>query len=126
MRTGDLLWRKEFPGSVEAPPVGFLRQIYVPMNDRLIVLDSDGPLRHEAPLPGRSRAAALSVDHVFVPTREGIQTFLLDPQQGSAFDGTIEYAAPSWWTRSGLAIAQDGTVYVSTPDGFVHAYGTAP
>jgi outer membrane protein assembly factor BamB len=125
VRTGTQFWTQDFDKAVQSSPVAFLRQIYVVMEDKLIVLDSDGTPLHEVPLQGIGRGAALSLDHVHVATSAGLHTFRLNPQQASSFDGTIaDTGAPS--ARSVPALAQNGTLYVSTPNGFIHAYGPGP
>jgi outer membrane protein assembly factor BamB len=122
VRTGTQLWSRNVGKGVQAPPVAFLRQIYLVTEDKLIVLDSDGTPLHEVPLQGVGGAAALSLGHVHVATSAGIHTFRLNPQQVSSFDGTIGGTGGSS-ARSLPALAQDGTLYVSTPSGFIHAYG---
>jgi hypothetical protein len=117
-----LFWEHDFDVAVQSPPVAFLRQIYLVMATKLIVLDSDGTLLQEVPLQGLGQSAALSLDVVHVATTAGIHTFRLDPQQGSNFDGSIASTTDAVWAVSGLAIAEVGTLYVSTPDGFIHAY----
>jgi outer membrane protein assembly factor BamB len=122
VQTGALFWEHDFDVAVQSPPVAFLRQIYLVMANKLIVLDSDGTLLQEVPLQGLGQSAALSLDVVHVATTAGIHTFRLDPQQGSNFDGSIASTTDAVWAVSGLAIAEVGTLYVSTPDGFIHAY----
>jgi outer membrane protein assembly factor BamB len=124
--TGGQFWKSELGGSVQAPVVAFLRQIYVPMWERLLVLDSDGTTISETPLRGFPTMAALSLNRVYVTTSEGIHSFALDPRQGSTFEALTTGMRIGAAMQSGLAIAQDGTVYVSTPNGFVHAFGQAP
>ena len=126
VQTGALFWKLDFDKGVQAPPVAFLRQIYLVLEDKLIVLDSASTLLHEVHLRGRGQGAALSLDHVYVATDAGIETFPLDPLQFRTFDGSIAGTASTWWATSGLALAKDGTLYVSTPDGYLHAYGQAP
>ncbi|HKZ08276.1 MAG TPA: PQQ-binding-like beta-propeller repeat protein [Methylomirabilota bacterium] len=122
VRTGVQLWERDLDAAVRWAPVAFLRQIYVVTSDRLVVLDSDGTPSHEAPLQGTGHAAALSLEHVHVTTSAGVHTFRLDPRQGSSFDGTIADPGVTWPARAIPALAQDGTLYVSTPNGFLHAY----
>jgi outer membrane protein assembly factor BamB len=122
VRTGVQLWKRDLDEAVRWAPVASLRQIYVVTSDTLAVLDSDGTPLHEVPLQGIGHAAALSLEHVHVTTSAGIHTFRLDPQQGSSFDGTIADTGVTWPGRSVPALAQDGTLYVSTPGGSLHAY----
>jgi outer membrane protein assembly factor BamB len=122
--TGAEFWKVDFDRAVQAPPVAFLRQIYLVMEDRLIVLDSDGSLLHNVPFRGYGQMAALSLGYVYVATTAGIYTFRLNPEQGSTFDGSSASPGGVWvWEASGLALAGGGTLYVSTPDGSLHAYG---
>jgi hypothetical protein len=108
---------------VQAPPVGFVRQIYVARFGSLSVLDSDGTPRSETPLQGFASMAALSLNHVYVVTSEGIHSFALDPAQPSTFDPLTTGLLPNAQLQAGLAIGRDGTIYVSTPSGQLHAYG---
>ncbi len=121
--TGQQLWAHESGQSVQAPPVGFLRQIYVARWASLSVLDSDGTPISETPLQGFGSMAALSLDHVYVVTSEGIHSFALDPTQPSTFDALTTGMLPDMQVQAGLAIGRDGTIYVSTPSGQLHAYG---
>lgn len=122
VRTGTLFWSRDIGNGVQGPPVAFLRQIYLVTEDKLIVLDSDGTPLHEVSIQGIGGAAALALEHVHVGTSAGIHTFRLNPQQVSSFDGTIGGASGAA-TRSSPALARDGTLYVSTSSGFIHAYG---
>ena len=122
-KTGQQFWKTELRGSVRAPPVAFLRQIYVVLLNRLSVLDSDGSIISETPLTGSGRMAALSLNRVYVATTEGIHTFALNPADGANFDPLPTTMPANKDLQAGLAIAQDGTIYVSTPDGFLNAYG---
>jgi outer membrane protein assembly factor BamB len=125
VRTGAQFWKRDLDGGVQSTPVAFLRQIYVVTRNKLVVLDSDGTPLHEMPLQGVGRAAALALEHVHVATNAGVHSFLLNPQQGASFDGTIaDTGATS--ARSVPALARDGTLYVSTPAGFIHAYRPGP
>jgi outer membrane protein assembly factor BamB len=122
VQTGTELWKQSLFGTAQSAPVAYLRQIYVVTELRLTVLDSDGTVLQQVPLQGSGRAAALSLKHVHVTTNAGLLTFRLDPQQGSSFDGTIADTGGSF-TRSTPTLAPNGTLYVSTPSGFIHAYG---
>lgn len=119
--SGVELWKQELESPVQAPPVAFLRQIYVVTADDLVVLDSDGDLMTKVPLRGTGQAAAMGLDFVYVTTTEGIHTVDLLGTEGFAFDGSV--VNDRRFGQVGLALGTDGTVYVSTPDGFLHAYG---
>jgi outer membrane protein assembly factor BamB len=121
--TGQPLWVHENGQSVQSPPVGSLRQIYVPRWASLTVLDSDGTPISDTPLQGYGSMAALSLDHVYVVTSEGVHSFALDPTQASTFEALTTGMQPDMQVQAGLAIGSDGTVYVSTPNGRLHAYG---
>jgi len=121
--TGEPLWFREQLGSVQAPPVAFLRQLYVVGWDRLTVLDSDGTTISTVPLEGIGSMAALSLNRVYVVSSAGIHSFALDPTQGSAFDPLATGIRERELVQAGIAIGRDGTVLVSTPRGWVYAYG---
>lgn len=123
LETGNLFWKVELNEAVKAPPVAFLRQIYLVTQGTLTVLDSDGAQLQQIAVKGTGEAAALSLDYVYVVTTEGIHTFRLNPADGSSFDGSIASTSALFWAVSGLALARDGTLYVSARDGFLHAYG---
>jgi outer membrane protein assembly factor BamB len=118
--TGKEIWSRNLDEYVTATPVAALRQIYVVADAKMAVLDSDGDLLSESPLQGFGRGAALSLDFVYVTTTSGVHTFALDPANGSAFDGSL--GNQPYLGAAVPALGEDGTLYVSTPDGFVHAY----
>lgn len=124
VRTGMQLWKRKLAKAVQSAPVGFLRQIYVVTEDKLIVLDSDGTPRHEVALRAVGRAAALALENVHVGSSAGIHSFTLNPQQASSFDGTIVGSGGAS-IRSIPALAANGRLYVSTSNGFVHAYAAS-
>ena len=66
--------------------------------------------------------AGLSLNRVYVATTEGIHTFALNPADGANFDPLPTTVPANAYLQAGLAIAQSGTIYVSMPDGFLHAY----
>jgi hypothetical protein len=121
VRTGALLWTQNVGSFVQCPPVGFVRQIYVATATEFVTLDSDGSIISRMPIRGIGGGAAMSKEFVYLATREGIHTFDLDPTEGFAFDGSIVDDSHVGVTTP--ALASDGTVYVTTPDGFLHAYG---
>ena len=125
LSTGNELWHQnpdlQFHGRVTCPPVVFLRQIYVPMSRVLMELDSNGRFVTTSPLRGGGQGAAMSLDFVYVATFQGIHTFNLNPDEGFTFDGSI--VDQPHLGLSFPALGEDGTVYVSTPAGFVHAFG---
>jgi outer membrane protein assembly factor BamB len=121
--SGQQLWVRESGQPVQSPPVGFVRQIYVARLGSLSVLDSDGTPLSETPLQGFASMAALSLDHVYVVTSAGIHSFALDPAQPSTFDPLTTGLLRDAQLQAGLAIGRDGTLYVSTPSGQLHAYG---
>ncbi len=121
--TGEELWRRDIGSDLVHPPLAALRQIYLTTDDdRFVILDSDGDLLSETPLKG-SGAAAMSLDHVFVASTEGMHTLSLDPADGFSFDSSI--ASEGHIGIAIPALGEDGTVYVATPDGFVHAYASS-
>ena len=124
LMSGEENWRQDVGDNIAHSPTGALRQIYVVTFDgRLVVLDSDGDRLSESRLQGSGRGAALSLDFVYVATDEGLHTFDLDPREGFVFDGSTNSS-----THAGAvipALGEDGTVYVATPDGFVHAYASS-
>jgi len=121
-RTGQQFWKADLRDPVRSTPVAFLRQIYVVLQNRLVVLDSDGSTISETPLTGYGRMAGLSLNRVYVATTEGIHTFALNPADGANFDPLPTTVSANAYLQAGLAIAQSGTIYVSMPDGFLHAY----
>ncbi len=124
LMSGEENWRRNVGDNLAHSPAGALRQIYlVTFDGRLIVLDSDGDFLSESRLQGSGRGAALSLDFVYVATDQGLHSFTLDPQEGFVFDGSTNSS-----THAGAvipALGEDGTVYVATPDGFVHAYASS-
>jgi outer membrane protein assembly factor BamB len=122
-KTGQEFWKAELRGDVTATPVAFLRQIYVVVQGGLVVLDSDGRTISTTPLTGHGRMAALSLNRVYVATTDGVHTFALNPVESASFDALPTTLPANKELQAGLAIAQDGTIYVSTPDGFLTAYG---
>lgn len=121
--TGAENWRTDIGDSLAHPPVAAIRQIYLSTFDgRLVVLDSDGDLLSESHLQGSGRGVALSLDFVYVGTPQGLHTFTLDPKDGFVFEGTIN--SSTHFGSVTPAIGEDGTVYVSTPNGFLHAYAS--
>jgi outer membrane protein assembly factor BamB len=122
VKTGTKLWEQDVEFGIRSAPVGFLRQIYLVMQHKLVVLDSDGAPLSEVAIRGLGQAAALSLDYLYVTTYDGIYTFNLDPPTGSTFDAAPA-STPTQMSVPGLAIAPDGTIYVTDPDGYLHAYG---
>ncbi len=120
--TGRKNWERKLEKAyfVDSTPAASLRQIYVPTQGGLFVLDSDGDVLSKSPLRGFGGGVALSLDFAYVTTREGVHTFELDPTEGFAFDGSIGTDTPIGDSLPSLG--EDGTLYVSTADGFVHAY----
>jgi outer membrane protein assembly factor BamB len=119
--TGTQLWKADMGYAVRWPPVAFLRQIYVVTEQSVVVLDSDGTVLHRAFPQGLGYAAAHSLEHVHVTTSAGLHTFGLNSLPTLGFDATT--ADTGTFVQSTPALAQNGTLYVSTPDGFIHAYG---
>lgn len=117
--TGALNWDHHDQYSISAPPVAFLRQIYVMAGQELVVLDSDGDEMSRVPLRGYGGGAAMSLDFVYVATSAGIHSFSLLPTTGYTFDGSI---ASGGYSATTPAIGADGTVYVSTAGGRLIAY----
>jgi outer membrane protein assembly factor BamB len=126
VKTGIELWKRDTHTEMSAPPVAFLRQIYVVMSRTLMVLDSDGTELYEVTLQGYGQGAALSLNHVYVTTDQGIHTFELDARQNASFDASTASDTRYGLAMPGIALAPDGTLYVSTPTGQVHAYGSPP
>jgi outer membrane protein assembly factor BamB len=123
---GQQLWTTELRGAVMATPVAYLRQIYVVLEHALVVLDSDGTVLSETPLNGAGRMAAHTLDRIYVATTVGVHTFPLNPTEGATFDSLPGGEPAHFRLRAGLAVAQDGTIYVSMPGGDLHAYGPRP
>lgn len=123
IQTGAELWDYEAENPVVGPPVAFLRQIYVPTSGELVTLDSDGAELSTIPLRGYGGGAALSRSFLYVATSAGIHTFGLDPSETFSFDGTI--ANDAFFSSTTPALADDGSVYVATPDGFLVAYSSS-
>lgn len=121
---GTFLWKTNVGEPVQAPPVAALRQIYVVTKNHLVVLDSDGDILSKTPLQGIGGGAALSLDFVYVMTTEGIHSFGLDPTNAQSFDGTILDGTHFGYTTPAIGI--DGTVYLSTPNGPLVAFGNQP
>lgn len=109
-------------GTIEAPPVAGLRQIYVPTSDSLLVLDNDGSLEsrtyYSTPLAG----AALGLDLVSFVNDTGAGSMSVDPGN-PALTGDSTIKNTTHFGGSVPAIGQDGTVYVAMPNGKLHAYG---
>jgi hypothetical protein len=62
--TGAEFWKVDFDRAMQAPPVAFLRQIYLVMEDKLIVLDSDGGVTERLHLSGPVSGIVVGlVDH---------------------------------------------------------------
>jgi outer membrane protein assembly factor BamB len=121
--TGQPLWSQSLVsgGAVQSTPVAAVRQIYVVTRGFLYQLDSDGSFLTTPRLLGVGQNAAISADYVYVTTDRGVHTYTLDPTQDfwfGALDGNRTSAGSSF-----PVLGQDGTVYVSSPDGFVQAYG---
>ncbi len=119
---GTFLWGHR--AVAQSPPVAALRHIYVVTPTRLRELDGNGKLVSAAPLQGEGGGVSLSLDFVYVMTSEGIHSIPFDPAKPSSFDGlTLDrthygYSVPT--------IAADGTIYFSSPNGFLTAYRNAP
>jgi len=115
---GHTLWSKN--GSpVIATPVAAVRQIYVPRTSGLDVLDSDGDFLTTVDASGTS--AAISLDFIYVADFGGIQTVAQFPSVG--FFRNASTAVGSGSRIPTPAISPDGTVYLTTPDGVLHAFG---
>lgn len=117
---GQVIWTHSVSEPVQTTPVAILRDIYIVTKNHLVILDSNGTELSRTPLVGIGQNAALSDDFVYVTTDQGVHTFALDPQQGFAFDSSIGSTRSAG--ASFPALGEDGTVYVSTPNGFLHSY----
>lgn len=106
VQTGARMWDYDAKEAVTATPASFGRQVYVVVNSRLDVLDSDGDLLHQYTMAGQSVASpALSADLAYVNATDGLYTFTFD----------LESFFRNGQVKGGLsspAIAKDGTVYV--------------
>lgn len=122
VRTGMKFWETQLDSFIRSPPVGLLRQIYVATGTEFVTLESDGSMVSAVSIRGAATGAAMSNSYVYVATREGIHTFDLDPTEGFAFDGSI--VQDTHFGATTPALGGDGTVYVTTADGFLHAYGS--
>jgi len=120
--TGAVLWDRHLQGPVQSAPVSNgLRQIYVVETEHLATFDSDGRIISEVPLIGTGLSAALSLDFVYVGTSAAIHTFDTLPNESS-----VHYPVqPPSFGASSIALAQDGTLYVSSPNGSAESHGGA-
>ena len=83
--------------------------------------DFDGELLTTVNLPASTQAApVISLNHVHIATRGGLQTYDLDLDG----DEILDSDAASYATSP--AIGEDGTLYVVTIDGRLRAYGGNP
>lgn len=119
---GTFLWGHQ--AYAQAPPVAALRQIYVATPNSLLVLDSNGAQVSETPLEGIGGGISLSLDFAYVMTTKGLYSYALDPAKPMSFDGEVLDGTHFGFTVP--AIAQDGTVYLATPNGSVVAYENTP
>ncbi len=132
LNDGHQLWKYDGRDGepIQNPPVMGLRQIYVPARGYLITLDSDGSEVSKTPLQqsyacAQVNGAALSLNHIFVTTNQGIHTFGLFPETDeSSFEGALNSETHLGGTVP--ALGKDGTVYVATPNGYLHAFGAGP
>jgi outer membrane protein assembly factor BamB len=119
--TGNQLW--SFPvGAAQSPPVASVRQVYLVTNLNLWVFDSDGAFLNLKSLLGRGENAAISASFVYATTTRGVHTFTQPDPTTDFFFGAIDGNN----TASGASfpiLGEDGTVYVSSPDGLLQAYG---
>jgi len=119
--TGAQLWQADESYPVKWPPVAYLRQIYVVTSQSVIEHDSDGTVLHRSFPQGSGHAAAQSLDHLHVTTSAGLYTFGLNLLPNLSFDAAT--ADSGDFVQSTPVLGKNGTLYVSTPSGFIHAYG---
>lgn len=122
VRDGSDFWSFNAGKKIMCPPVASIRQIYVVTTDSLIILDSNGQEVTSRALQGIGGGAALSLDFVHVMTSDGIHSFDINPNSDfEIFDDVILDESHIGFTTP--ALDRDGTVYLSTPNGLVVAYG---
>lgn len=121
--TGQEVWHQGL-NTIQGPVSAALRQIYVATNSYLSVLDSNGVVVGYSGLQGVGENVALGLDKLYVTSDRGVHTFDIPVTSGGfVFDATGT-------TGLGVAmafpvIASDGTVYVTTRDGLLVAYGSS-
>jgi len=109
--TGQVLFDRQLSEPVQSAPVSNgLGPIYVVEQRHLATLNSSGAVISEVPLLGTGLTAALSLDHVYVGTSQGIHTFDTLPAQSSPF-ADVENGFGAFK----IALAEDGTLYASSP-----------
>ncbi|MFO0701066.1 MAG: PQQ-binding-like beta-propeller repeat protein [Nitrospira sp.] len=122
--TGTELWKQDIGDGVQWPPVAHLRQMFVVKDNSVVELDSDGTFLNRTFPQGFGYAAALSLKFLYVTTSAGLFSFR--PTALPLFDfDTTTADTTSGFAQSTPALAQNGTLYVSTPSGFIHAYSPA-
>jgi outer membrane protein assembly factor BamB len=103
-------------GPVKSTPGGFVNFLYAASLSNLYKIDEgDGSFAASQQLNSPTVASpAVSAQHVYVSTANGLWTFSLDldPEQFTAIPGGF----------SSPAIGPDGTVYVATTDNLLRAY----
>ncbi len=105
---------------VVGTPATVGRQIYVPTQRGVRLLDANGQ-RLTGTAPGAAAAgSAISADFVYSSTNLGLITRSIDLESFEVIDDTMA-GAPG----SSPAIGADGTIYVITIDGQLRAYGEA-
>jgi outer membrane protein assembly factor BamB len=122
--TGTELWKQDIGDDVRWPPVAHLRHIFVVRNNSVVELGSDGTMLNRTFPQGEGYAAALSLKFLHVTTSAGLFSFRPIPTGLLLFDfdTTIAYTNPGAPVQSTPVLAPNGTLYVSTPSGFIHAY----
>lgn len=123
--TGDTVWHFDLDEPLAYPPVTVgLGQLSVATGSQLITLNSNGVLLDKKPLltsipstetvPG----AALSLDFLYVATDAGLYSF--SPGGASTLDFSIAQGSSAG--AASVAIAEDGTLYVSNAAGTLFAF----
>jgi outer membrane protein assembly factor BamB len=118
--SGEEMWRYDADERIKATPASFGRQVFVATEKRLHLVDYDGdPIAKSLPYATSDKqmaSPALSSDYVYLSTVEGMSTYSFDVERVSTDHGVSG-------GYSGVAIGRDGTIYVATPEGQLHAYG---
>lgn len=118
--TGAPQWAYDVGEPVQASPSIMGIQVYAASRQKLSVVDFNGSLLQQRPLPANTAASpALTLDRAYLSTEDGVHSLSLDLQQ------QLEDASAPAGTSS-PAVAEDGTLYVVTTNGLLRAYATQP